>query len=34
MTLLRMATDYRQSGDLIRLRIAALKDAQQQTDDM
>ena len=34
MTLLRMAVDYRQSGELIRLRIAALKDAQKQTDDM
>lgn len=34
MTLLRMAVDYRQSGELIRLRIAALKEAQQQTDDM
>lgn len=33
MTLLRMAVDYRQSGELIRLRIAALKEAQQQTDD-
>lgn len=26
MTLLRMAADYRQSGDMIRLRIAALQD--------
>ena len=33
MTLLRMAADYRRGGDLIRLRIAALKDAQKQTDD-
>lgn len=34
MTLLRMAVDYRQSGELIRLRIAALKEAQKQTEDM
>lgn len=27
MTLLRMAASYRQSGDLIRLRIIALRDA-------
>ncbi len=27
MTLLRMAADYRQSGDLIRMRIIALQDA-------
>lgn len=27
MTLLRMAASYRHSGDLIRLRIIALKDA-------
>lgn len=33
MTLLRMAADYRRSGDLIRLRIAALKEAQKQTRD-
>lgn len=34
MTLLRMAADYRHSGDLIRLRIAALKEAQKQTRDL
>lgn len=33
MTLMRMAADYRQSGELIKLRITALKDAQKQTDD-
>lgn len=33
MTLLRMAADYRRSGDMIRLRIAALKEAQKQTRD-
>lgn len=33
MTLLRMAADYRRGGDLIRLRIAALKDARDQTAD-
>lgn len=32
MTLLRMAAEYRCSGDLIRLRIIALKDAQREAD--
>lgn len=33
MTLLRMAADYRSCGELLRLRIAALKEAQKQTSD-
>ena len=32
-TLLRMAASYRQSGDLIRLRIIALRDAAKTADD-
>src|SRR5699024_7478650 len=32
-TLLRMAASYRQSGDLIRLRIIALRDAAKASDD-
>ncbi len=32
MTLLRMAASYRQSADLIRLRIVALKEAQRTAD--
>ena len=32
-TLLRMAASYRQSGDLIRLRIIALRDAAKTSDD-
>lgn len=32
MTLLRMAASYRHSGDLIRLRIYALKDAAKTAD--
>ena len=33
MTLLRMAASYRQSGELIRLRIAALREAARTADD-
>ena len=33
MTLLHMAASYRQSGDLIRLRIIALRDAARSADD-
>lgn len=33
MTLLHMAASYRQSGDLIRLRIIALRDAAKTSDD-
>ena len=32
MTLLRMAAEYRCSGELIRLRIIALKDARRRAD--
>lgn len=32
MTLLRMAADYRHSGELIRLRIIALQDAARTAD--
>ena len=32
MPLLRMAASYRQSADLIRLRIVALKEAQRTAD--
>ena len=32
MTLLRMAANYRQSADLIRLRIVALKEAQRTAE--
>jgi len=34
MTLLRMAAEYRRSGDLIRLRIIALKDALRSADPL
>lgn len=33
MTLLRMAASYRQSGELIRLRIAALREAARTETD-
>lgn len=32
MTLLRMAVSYRRSGELIRLRIAALREAAKTAD--
>ena len=32
MTLLRMAAGYRRSGELIRLRIIALRDAAREAD--
>ena len=34
MTLLCMAAEYRRGGDLIRLRIIALKDALQSADPL
>lgn len=33
MTLLRMAASYRQSADLLRVRIIALKDELARTED-
>jgi len=33
MTLLRMAASYRQSADLLRVRIIALKDEAAKTED-
>lgn len=33
MTLLRMAASYRQSADLLRVRIIALKDEASRTED-
>lgn len=33
MTLLHMAASYRRSGDLIRLRIIALRDAAKTSED-
>ena len=33
MTLMHMASSYRQGGELIRLRIIALQDAARETED-